>query len=61
LRKAADNSKIDVLNALGQLIFSKDISHKLSVTIDLTRNGKGLYFIKVQSGNTVVVRKVIVE
>jgi hypothetical protein len=53
--------RIDVLNSLGQLILSKNISNQTSTTIDLSNCAKGMYFIKVQNGNGVVVRKVIIS
>ena len=58
--KPGTNTKIEVLNSLGQLIFTKQINSQ-TTSIDLSSQNKGLYFIKVQTGNEVVVKKVIIK
>jgi hypothetical protein len=59
--ESTKDNKIEVLNSLGQLVFTKDISKQSTTIIDLTNHTKGIYFIKVQSGNGVIVRKVVIE
>jgi uncharacterized repeat protein (TIGR01451 family) len=60
LAESTKDSRIDVINSFGQVILTKHLSTS-TATLDLTNNAKGMYFIKVQSGNGVVVRKVIIE
>ena len=60
LTESAKDRRIDVINSFGQVILTKQINTS-TPTIDLTNQAKGLYFVKVQSGNGVVVRKVIIE
>jgi hypothetical protein len=59
--ETAIDTRVDVLNTCGQLILSKDISNQIQATLDLTKLPKAMYFIKMQSGGMMMVRKVIVE
>ncbi len=59
--QSVKNTKIDVLTSSGQLIYSKNINNQTSSSVDLSNFVKGLYFIKVQTGNGVVVRKVVIS
>jgi uncharacterized protein (TIGR02145 family) len=54
------DSRIDVINSFGQVVLTKKLNTSNS-TIDLSKLAKGMYFIRVQSGSGVVVRKVIIE
>jgi hypothetical protein len=58
---ATQDARVDLLNSCGQLILSKEITHAVQTTLDLSNQAKGMYFVKVQTGSGVVVRKVIVE
>jgi uncharacterized protein (TIGR02145 family) len=58
--ESTQNSRVYVSNSFGQVVLTKNINTSTSI-LDLTNNAKGMYFVKVQSGNGVVVRKVIVE
>jgi hypothetical protein len=53
-------TRVEILNSIGQVILTKEINNAIT-SLDLTNRAKGMYFIKVQSGNGVVLRKVIVE
>ena len=55
------NCKVEVLNSFGQIVYESAIENQTAATIDLSRQAKGMYFIKVRSKNGVGIRKVIVE
>ena len=61
LDETFQNAQVEVLNSCGQLIFSKEIINSALTTLDITNYAKGIYFVKVQSGSGVVVKKVVVE
>ena len=58
--ESTKGNQLDVINSFGQVILTKQINTS-TTTLDLTNKAKGMYFIKVQSGNGVAVRKVIIE
>ncbi len=55
------NCKVEVLNSYGQIVYESALENQTLATIDLSRQAKGMYFIKVRSEQGVVIRKVIVE
>jgi len=55
------DTKVDVLNSIGKVILSKEIRNQTFSALDLSNFAKGIYLIKVQNGNGVVVKKLIVE
>jgi hypothetical protein len=59
--KSAENCIIEVLNSYGQVILMKDINNQIQATLDLTKFAKSMYFIKMQSGSMVVLRKVVIS
>jgi uncharacterized protein (TIGR02145 family) len=59
--ESAENCRIEVLNSFGQVILSKDINNQIQATLDLTKFAKAMYFIKMQSGGMVVLRKVVIS
>ncbi len=61
LAESATNAKVEVFNSNGQLILSKNINHAIQTTLDLTNHAKGLYVIKIQSGDNVLMNKVVIE
>jgi len=54
------NSQIDIYNVLGEKVWHSEIYNQQS-QIDLSSQSKGIYFIKVQSGNNVYTKKVIIS
>lgn len=52
---------VEIINANGQTILSQKFTDQNSVTLDLSTQAKGLYFIKINNGSRQVVRKVVVE
>ncbi|MFY7899904.1 MAG: T9SS type A sorting domain-containing protein, partial [Chitinophagaceae bacterium] len=59
LENASSKTTIKVVNALGQVVISKDASNITAgtVTIGTTELSKGLYFVQVQSGENAVTLK----
>jgi uncharacterized repeat protein (TIGR01451 family) len=55
------NCNIDILNSCGQLILSEKQNNRPSTSFDLSGQSKGLYVIKVQTENKVIIRKIIIE
>jgi uncharacterized repeat protein (TIGR01451 family) len=58
--ESAKDNRIDVINSLGLVVLTKH-NNTSSTTLDLSNHAKGIYFIKLQSGNGVAVKKVIIE
>ena len=59
-------SAIEIINVLGEKIYSLDPSTSLRVTnqkaeINLSKQPKGIYFIKINSENEITTRKIIIE
>lgn len=55
---------MQVFNAIGQLVYSSDIATATSPTervVDLSTRATGIYFIRLQSGNSLLVKKVMVR
>jgi phosphotransferase system HPr-like phosphotransfer protein len=52
-------ANVEVFNISGTLILAKKVSNK--ETIDLGNTSKGIYLVKVTSGNTVSNKKIVVE
>lgn len=55
------NCKIEILNSYGQLVVSREIGNTASADFDLSGRYKGIYFIKIQTENKVLAKKVIIE
>lgn len=53
-------SKIQVINSLGQEVYSLDNSGQTSVSIDLSQR-RGLYFVKLSGSEGTVTRRVIIK
>jgi blue copper oxidase len=57
-----ENTKISVINVLGQSIFSQQISpSKNSFQLSTTQWNNGIYFITVQNGKTIDTQKILVH
>jgi hypothetical protein len=63
IENAQANSTISVIDALGKSIFNSTLEGKGRVitNIDLTSVSNGVYFVRVNSGNSVSVQKLIVK
>ena len=57
-RTLSVETKIEVLNVLGEVISAQDISRKLE-EINLGNESSGLYLIRVVSGNQVITKEII--
>ncbi|MCC7332856.1 MAG: T9SS type A sorting domain-containing protein [Flavobacteriales bacterium] len=53
-----ENTTIEIYNNLGQLILKNNLIQNLT-TIDLTKFSKGMYFVKVNSVNKVIIEKIV--
>ncbi len=56
-----DEILIKVMNINGQLIFSEKRSSSINEQIDLTKSGKGIYLIKVETPRTTQVERIVIE
>jgi hypothetical protein len=54
-------TRVDVINSFGQVVLTKNITNPALTTLDLSNRAKGMYFIKVQNGNGISIKKVIIE
>lgn len=56
-----ENGKIEVYNLLGEKFLEQHISASADLVIDLSACPKGVYFVKIVSGNKVYRQKAVVE
>lgn len=59
LISAKNVEKIEVYNLLGQKVFLKIFKNKNNPMLDLTKQSKGVYFIKIKTINGLALKKVI--
>lgn len=59
VKTASDNANISVYNVMGQLI--KAVSADKDVTVQAEGWSKGNYYVRVESGNNIVTKKLIVR
>ncbi len=59
--KQADAAKVSVQNLLGQQVLSAQLEHGTSHTLDVSGLLPGTYIVKLQQGETVSSRKLIVQ
>ena len=52
-------AKVYIYDILGNLIYNSSVRGTNSETIDISRHGKGIYFIKVQQGEQIFTEKLI--
>lgn len=55
-----ENTIVEIYNNLGQLILNNKLSKNLNI-IDMTKFLKGMYFVKVENNNKVVVKKIVYQ
>jgi hypothetical protein len=55
-----DIQKVDVINAFGQVIYSKEINNN-SLQIDLSRHSIGAYLVRVVTNKGVVTQQIVKE
>ena len=60
IRTDANKMKVEIYSTLGELVASKNIIGGLQ-QIDLSNEAKGIYFIKLKSGNKIEQRKLVVQ
>jgi hypothetical protein len=57
-------AEMEVIDANGKTVYSEEIPNsdgKISKEIDLSKNGKGIYSVRVSKGGKVIVEQVVVE
>ena len=61
--RSADNATLEVLNHLGQVVFSKQLEHgnEFNETINTDVMSSGIYFVKVQTSDAVKLQKIVVR
>lgn len=60
LKGNVNNAEMEVVNSLGQIVYS-DILNGNTKTIDVSDISKGIYFIEVNSGDSIIRKKFIKE
>jgi len=64
LTESTNFKNFTIINSLGQTVYNKDLESLRGnqiMTIDLKDNAPGIYFITLQSNNTIVTRKLILN
>jgi hypothetical protein len=59
-----EKAEMEVIDANGKTVYSEEIPNsdgKISKEIDLSKNGKGIYSVRVSKGGKVIVEQVVVE
>jgi hypothetical protein len=52
---------VEVVDVLGKIVYSKTGIAETSLTVDLSSQPKGIYFVKCKEGNQVFVQRVIIQ
>lgn len=52
------NASIKVLDVVGKEIYTQEVNSKSKIQLDLSDKPSGMYFIKVQIGNEVLIKKI---
>ena len=53
-----ESYNLEILNTLGQVVLNKKIANSIE-QVDLSGQAAGVYFVKVQTGNNTIVKKII--
>jgi len=53
-------NKIEILNLLGEIIFSQSLHLNTTYSIDFSDKGKGIYFLKINASNGTIYTKSII-
>jgi len=53
------NSEVAIYNMLGEMIYQNNSTTKNTITVDMTNQPNGVYFVKVKSDNKVITSKVL--
>jgi len=54
-------SNVKIYNSLGQLVFSKDENKSNTINIDLSKQGKGAYFIVINKNDKMIKSKIVIN
>lgn len=54
-------SNVKIYNSLGQLVFSKDENKSNTINIDLSKQGKGVYFIDINNNDKMIKSKIVIK
>ena len=52
---------IEIYTVLGECVYKKDASTPLTMTIDLSEQSKGIYFVQIKSGDNASSQKIIIQ
>lgn len=55
-----EESQIQIINAIGQMVYSETMKNNFK-TIDLSKCGNGIYFIKIASGKNTVTKRIVLN
>ena len=53
-------SKLDIINSLGKVIY-KDLLDENNFHIDLKANSKGVYFIRIENNDNILIKKLTIK
>ena len=53
--------KLILSDAIGQVVFSREVPGKQVLQVDLSRMVAGVYMLKIESGSGIVVKRIVVE
>jgi len=56
-----ENITVDIINISGQQIYSKQVNKNTTKQIDLSKQSKGMYFIKAYVGEKMFVKKIMIN
>lgn len=60
--RSLENMDVTVLNSMGQVLYKlSDVNSSSVVSIDVSQYSSGLYFIKIEAGNNLATKKLIVN
>ena len=63
LNNEFEYSSMQISNMQGQIIWQKELSNSINHTenIDISNFSKGIYFLKISTGEKIVTKKIIIQ
>ena len=55
-----DKSRIEIADISGQILYS-EINYENRISLDISKIGKGIYYLRIILGDKIIVKKIIIQ